>query len=103
MTGESLGQVASQTLENLDAVSRVVEGSVFRPLIGMDKKEIIEEAELLGTYDISIEPSPDCCSVFMPQHPVTRAKVSELELDEQGYPWQVLMEEALENLETAHP
>ncbi len=103
VTGESLGQVASQTLENLNAVSRVVEGSVFRPLIGMDKNEIIAEAKSLGTFEISIEPQPDCCSVFMPQHPVTKARVSELERDEARYPWADLLQQALEKTEVLDP
>ena len=103
VTGESLGQVASQTLENLDAVSRVVTGSVFRPLIGMDKQEIIDQAKTLGTYDISIEPQPDCCSVFLPPRPVTRARVPELEDDESRYPWQELMRQALGRMEVLEP
>ena len=65
VTGESVGQVASQTLKNLMAVSCVVPMSVLRPLIGMNKQEIITHAKQIGTYDISIEPQPDCCSVFM--------------------------------------
>ena len=100
VTGESLGQVASQTLENLAAVSGVVSTSVFRPLIGMDKIEIIKEAKKIGTYEISIEPHPDCCSVFMPAHPATRARKEELDQDEIRYPWKLLMDEALKNIET---
>ncbi|MFQ5481309.1 MAG: tRNA uracil 4-sulfurtransferase ThiI [Nitrospinaceae bacterium] len=103
VTGESLGQVASQTLENLDAVSRVVAGSVFRPLIGLDKQEIIRQARSIGAYEISIEPHPDCCSVFMPNRPATRARIPELEDDETRYPWAALMEEALDRMETLAP
>tara|TARA_Y100001960_G_scaffold179051_1_gene187777 strand:+ start:144 stop:1334 length:1191 start_codon:yes stop_codon:yes gene_type:complete len=99
VTGESLGQVASQTLENLLAVSRVVTMNVFRPLIGMDKMEIIEAARAIKTYETSIEQQPDCCSVFMPPRPVTRAKIPELEEDETRYPWKTIMEHALDNLE----
>jgi thiamine biosynthesis protein ThiI len=99
VTGESLGQVASQTLENLAAVSSVVPGSVFRPLIGMDKKDIIAEAKKIDTYDISVEPHPDCCSVFMPSHPATRAKIVDLEEDEKKFPWQELMQAALDKME----
>lgn len=99
VTGESIGQVASQTLENLAAVSNVVSTSVFRPVIGMDKVDIIAWAKKIGTYDISIEPSPDCCSVFMPDSPTTRAKIRDLEVDENAYPWQTLMQKAVENLE----
>ena len=103
VTGESLGQVASQTLENLNAVSRVVQCSVFRPLIGMDKNEIITQAKNIGTFDISIEPQPDCCSVFMPEHPVTKARLPELENDETRYPWEELLRQALEKTEVQDP
>ena len=98
-TGESVGQVASQTLENLNAVSELVDLSVFRPLIGMNKQEIINEAKELGTYDISIEPHPDCCSVFMPPRPATRAKIEDLKVDETKYPWEALMLEAISKME----
>ena len=98
-TGESVGQVASQTLENLNAVSQVVNLSVFRPLIGMNKQEIINEARELGSYDISIEPHPDCCSVFMPPRPAIRARVADLEVDETKYPWETLMLEAISKME----
>ena len=99
VTGECLGQVASQTLENLAAVSCVVPVSVFQPLIGLDKKDIIMKAREIGTYDISIESQPDCCSVFMPDQPVTRSKMEELEKDESRYPWQDLMGQVLDKME----
>ncbi len=99
ITGESLGQVASQTLENLAAVSDVVKTSVFRPLIGMDKLDIIRKAEEIGTYEISIEPHQDCCSVFMPPNPATKAKGPLLEDDETKFPFQRLAEEAIEKME----
>jgi thiamine biosynthesis protein ThiI len=73
VTGESLGQVASQTLENLARTTEVVGLPVLRPLIGMDKEEIIREAKAIGTYEISIEPDEDCCTLFVPRHPETRA------------------------------
>ena len=98
-TGESVGQVASQTIENLNAVTSVVDLSVFRPLIGMNKQEIINEAKELGSYDISIEPHPDCCSIFMPPRPATRAKIPDLEIDETKYPWEELMLEAIAKME----
>jgi len=100
VTGESVGQVASQTLKNLMAVSCVVPMSVLRPLIGMNKQEIITHAKKIGTYDISIEPQPDCCSVFMPDHPTTRSKIKYLESDESLYPWEDLMSQALDSMET---
>ena len=99
VTGESLGQVASQTLENLAAVSCLVPMNVFRPLIGMPKLEIIARAKKIGTYDISIEPHPDCCSVFLPERPATRSKIEELEADETLFPWEELMGQALESIE----
>ncbi len=100
VTGESVGQVASQTLKNLMAVSCVVPMSVFRPLIGMNKQEIITQAKKIGTYDISIEPQPDCCSVFMPDHPSTNCKIKYLEADERLYPWEELKSSALDSVET---
>ncbi|HEX9820606.1 MAG TPA: tRNA uracil 4-sulfurtransferase ThiI [Methylomirabilota bacterium] len=71
-TGDSLGQVASQTLENIAAIDAVAVGPVFRPLIGSDKLEITAEARRLGTFEISIEPDADCCTLFVPRHPLTR-------------------------------
>ena len=100
VTGESVGQVASQTLKNLAAVSCVTQMSVLRPLIGMNKQEIITHAKQIGTYDISIEPQPDCCSVFMPDHPGTSCKIKYLEADERLYPWEELMSSALDSMET---
>ncbi|MEK7627310.1 MAG: tRNA uracil 4-sulfurtransferase ThiI [Patescibacteria group bacterium] len=73
VTGESLGQVASQTIDNIFAIDGCVSMPVFRPLIGMDKEEIINKAKSIGTYDISIRPYGDCCSFFVPKHPVTKA------------------------------
>lgn len=78
VTGESLGQVASQTLENLAATSQIVEMPVLRPLIGIDKETIIKHAQTIGTFEISIEPYADCCSFLVPQNVATRAKIEEL-------------------------
>lgn len=83
VTGESLGQVASQTLEGLNATNDVVEDLVvFRPLIGMDKLEIIEIAREIGTYEKSIEPHDDSCAMFAPRHPNTKPKKENVELEE---------------------
>ena len=83
VTGESLGQVASQTLEGLNATNAVVEDLVvFRPLIGMDKLEIIEIAREIGTYEKSIEPHDDSCAMFAPRHPNTKPKKENVELEE---------------------
>jgi thiamine biosynthesis protein ThiI len=79
VTGESLGQVASQTLENLARTTEVVGMPVLRPLVGTDKEEIIREARAIGTYEISIEPDQDCCTLFVPKHPDTRATVEVVE------------------------
>jgi tRNA uracil 4-sulfurtransferase len=78
-TGESLGQVASQTLANIARVDEVATMPVLRPLIGMDKLEITEEARRLGTFETSIEPDADCCTLFVPQHPSTRVGVEEIQ------------------------
>lgn len=78
LTGESLGQVASQTLENMEAVGRVTDMSILRPLIGFDKQEIIDRAQDIGTYDISIQPDQDCCSLFVPKRPSTKARSEQL-------------------------
>jgi thiamine biosynthesis protein ThiI len=81
-TGESLGQVASQTLENIAAIDAVAAGPILRPLIGMDKLEITAEAQRLATFEISIEPDADCCTLFVPKHPATRMRVAEAEAAE---------------------
>lgn len=75
VTGESLGQVASQTLDNIRCTDAAVEMPVFRPLIGTDKLEIIGEAQRLGTFEISSQDAPDCCTLFMPRNPETHAKL----------------------------
>lgn len=75
VTGESLGQVASQTLDNIRCTDAAVDCPVFRPLIGTDKIEIIDEAKALGTFDISSQDAPDCCTLFMPRNPETHAKL----------------------------
>jgi len=79
VTGESLGQVASQTLENLTVIEEAVRLPVLRPLIGMDKEEISAQARGIGTYEISIQPDQDCCTLFVPRHPATRATVEEID------------------------
>ncbi len=79
VTGEVVGQVASQTLENLASIDSVVSMPVLRPLIGMDKDEITAEAQRLGSYSISIIPDQDCCTLFTPRHPATKAKAIDVE------------------------
>jgi tRNA uracil 4-sulfurtransferase len=86
VTGEVVGQVASQTLENLSAIDDVVTMPVLRPLIGTDKDEITAAAQRLGTYEISIIPDQDCCTLFTPRHPATKAKRWEVERAETALP-----------------
>jgi thiamine biosynthesis protein ThiI len=74
--------VASQTLENIAAIDVVATGPVFRPLLGTDKIEITAEAQRLGTFETSIEPDADCCTLFVPKHPLTRMRVAEAEAAE---------------------
>ena len=78
VTGDSLGQVASQTPENLSVVEEATELPILRPLIGMDKVEITDEAKHIGTYDTSIEPDQDCCKLFTPPHPSTKTRIDDL-------------------------
>jgi thiamine biosynthesis protein ThiI len=84
VTGEVVGQVASQTVENLTSINEVVTMPVLRPLIGMDKDEITAEAQRLGTYAVSIIPDQDCCTLFTPRHPVTRARRGDVMAAEAG-------------------
>jgi tRNA uracil 4-sulfurtransferase len=84
VTGEVIGQVASQTLENLTNIDRASNLPVFRPLIGMDKEEITSQAEKLGSYSISVIPDEDCCTLFTPRHPATGARAHEIAQAEAG-------------------
>jgi thiamine biosynthesis protein ThiI len=86
VTGEVVGQVASQTIENMTSINNVVSMPVLRPLIGMDKAEITAEAQRLGTYPVSIIPDQDCCTLFTPNHPATKARWIDVERAEQPLP-----------------
>ena len=99
ITGESLGQVASQTMMALGVTDRVAELPVLRPLIGMDKVEIIRTAHRIGTYETSILPYEDCCTVFTPRHPATRPSLGEVERAEAALDVDALCKEALEGEE----
>ena len=99
ITGESLGQVASQTLEALAVTNDAVSMPVFRPLIGFDKDEIMDIARRIGTYDTSILPYEDCCTVFVPKHPVTKPKLDELRASEAAVDFTEMIEKAMENTE----
>jgi thiamine biosynthesis protein ThiI len=94
-TGEVVGQVASQTLENVSRINEVVQLPVLRPLIGMDKEEITAEAQRLGTYPVSIIPDQDCCTLFTPKHPATKARRGEVERAEASLPMHEMIEQAL--------
>jgi len=95
ITGESLGQVASQTAQALAVTDAVCTVPVFRPVIGMDKEEIIRIARRIDTFDISIQPYEDCCTVFTPRHPRTRPTVAMLEEAERCLPVEEWIEEAI--------
>jgi thiamine biosynthesis protein ThiI len=95
VTGESLGQVASQTLENIAAIDAVATLPVLRPLIGSDKSEIIAEARRLGTYEVSIRAHDDCCTLFMPRTPATHASVVEVDAAEAALDTAGMVAEAL--------
>ena len=99
VTGESLAQVASQTLTNLRTIEAIADIPILRPLIGEDKAEIIEKAQRIGTFDVSTRPHQDCCSLFVPKHPATRASLTELADAESGLDIETLVENALNNLE----
>ena len=83
ITGESVGQVASQTMQSLAATDAVCELPVFRPLIAFDKNEIIEIAEQIDTFETSIQPFEDCCTIFVAKHPVTKPDITKMEQSEQ--------------------
>lgn len=100
VTGEAVGQVASQTLENLGVIDAAVASlPVLRPLIGSDKDEISDEAQALGTYPISIIPDQDCCQLFTPRHPVTKGRRSAVEAAERGLPIDELVARAAGDVE----
>jgi thiamine biosynthesis protein ThiI len=96
VTGEVLGQVASQTLENMTAIAQATSLEILRPLVGMDKDEITAEARRIGTYPISIIPDQDCCTLFTPKHPATRARVGHVELAERALPVDEMVAAAVE-------
>jgi tRNA uracil 4-sulfurtransferase len=94
VTGEVVGQVASQTLDNMAVISSATSLPVLRPLVGMDKEEITAEAERIGSFRISIIPDQDCCQLFTPRHPVTRARPAEIENAERMLPIAEMVREA---------
>jgi tRNA uracil 4-sulfurtransferase len=99
VTGDSLGQVASQTPQNLCAIEDVAEFPILRPLIGMDKREIIDEAHRIGTYEISIEPDQDCCKLFVPPHPSIKTRIDDVRKIERMFDTSSLVKRGIEHAE----
>ncbi len=100
ITGESLGQVASQTVESITVTNNVVEQlPVLRPLIGFDKVEIMKIAEQIGTYETSILPYEDCCTVFLPKNPIIKPTIKKAIIEEEKFNYEYLIEEAINNIE----
>lgn len=98
ITGESLGQVASQTIQSLSVTNASVNLPIFRPLIGLDKTEIIEIAKDIETYETSILPYDDCCTLFLPKHPVTKPRLKDIEESEKNLDVEELINKALETM-----
>jgi thiamine biosynthesis protein ThiI len=99
VTGDSLGQVASQTPENLSVIEEAAELPILRPLIGMDKVEITRQAERIGTFTTSIEPDQDCCSLFTPPHPSTKTRIDDIRKIERTFDIGALVKQGLEKAE----
>jgi len=99
VTGESVGQVASQTIQSLVVTNAVVSLPVFRPLIGMDKNEVVDIAKKIGTFETSILPYEDCCTVFVAKHPTTKPKLERIQLSESRLNMEELINKAVENTE----
>ena len=99
VTGESLGQVASQTIAAIQATNSSVQLPIFRPLIGMDKSEIIEIARRIGTFELSIREGEDCCTVFVPKHPALRPQMERVLLEQEKMEWIPLVEKAVKERE----
>ena len=102
ITGESIGQVASQTMQSLAATNDVCTIPVYRPLIGFDKQEIVEIAEKINTFETSILPFEDCCTIFVAKHPVTKPNIKVIRRSEENLAEKIdeLMEEAIRSVET---
>ncbi|NMA91548.1 MAG: tRNA 4-thiouridine(8) synthase ThiI [Firmicutes bacterium] len=100
VTGESLGQVASQTLESLEVINAATNILILRPLLAMDKHEIVSLAEEIGSYNISIQPFEDCCTLFLPRHPLTRPRLKAIEKAETALDIPRLIKDAISGLES---
>ncbi|MBP3283902.1 MAG: tRNA 4-thiouridine(8) synthase ThiI [Clostridia bacterium] len=99
LTGENIGQVASQTMKSIVATNDVCSIPVFRPLIGLDKNDIIDIAKKIGTYETSILPYEDCCTIFVPKHPETQPKIEKLKKSEEHLAIEEIVETVVNNLE----
>ena len=100
ITGENLGQVASQTVESMTVTNDVVKSlPIFRPLIAFDKEDIMGIAKKIGTYETSILPYEDCCTVFLPKHPLIKPKKEKCEIEESKLDMETLINNAVNNLE----
>ncbi len=99
VTGESLGQVASQTVENIRVIAESIDLPILRPCIGLNKEEIIELAKIVGTYDLSIQPFKDCCSLYVPKHPITHADLNLVLDTEKDWDFTQMLDEALNKAE----
>jgi thiamine biosynthesis protein ThiI len=102
VTGESLGQVASQTLENMTVIEEATALPMLRPLVGMDKNEIVAQARRLGTFEVSIQPDQDCCSLFVPPHPETHANIDEVRAAESVLEVETIVADAVRKAEIVH-
>ena len=101
ITGESIGQVASQTMQSLAATNEVCTLPVYRPLIGFDKKEIVDVSEKIGSYETSIQPFEDCCTIFVAKHPVTKPNINIIHKSEENLTEKIdeLVEQAIRSVE----
>ena len=99
VTGESIGQVASQTIQGLTCTNAAITLPVFRPLIAMDKSEIIDIAQKIGTFETSVIPEEDCCTVFSPKSPITKPKLDRIERSESALDVEKLIKDAIDNME----
>ena len=104
ITGESIGQVASQTMQSLAATNEVCTLPVYRPLIGMDKQEIVTISEKIDTYETSIQPFEDCCTIFVAKHPVTKPNINVIKCSEKRLEEKIdeLVQTAIETTEVLH-
>jgi thiamine biosynthesis protein ThiI len=98
-TGESLAQVASQTLENMTVIQQAATLPILRPLVGMDKQEIIDQARRIGTFEISSMPDQDCCQLFVPKHPATKSRLADVEHAESQLDFRAVIQSGLAGAE----